>query len=131
MAQNLFDSRDEMRGSWGANWYNAGDGDDNKGFILNLGCTRRVNGIRIKNSRTNRSNRGTKTFKLSGSMDTSGPWAEIVEHDMPDPRSNSNIQEEIVSFGETQVKFLQWRTDDCWGGGCALQYLFVMTGILY
>ena len=97
---------------------------------MSLGCTRRVTGIRIKNSRSkNSKSRGTKKFKLYGSMESSGPWTEIFEHEMPDPRNNNNIQEEIVSFTETQVKFLKWATVECWGDGCALNYLFVMTGI--
>ena len=130
--ENVVDSSANFKTSDGTNYYVPGDksGNSRKGFTLALGCTRKVNGIRIKNSRSfDAKDRGTKEFELLGAMDSSGPWTNLLTHEMVDPRSNDNIQEEILSFPEKEVKFIKWDVKSkVWGTGAALSYLKVKTG---
>ena len=130
-AHNILDTRDELKSGWSNYWLAGSEYKERRGFTLGLGCTRRVTGFKIKNSRDESASskrKGTEKFKLSGAMTESGPWTEIIEHEMDDPKHNSNIQEEVVRFAETQVKFLKLKTEGCHNWGCALRYFKVLTG---
>ena len=72
-----------------ANYWLAENGKKGKdqGFILDLGCIRTVQGVRLRNVRNPENlDRSTKKFQLLGSASNNGPWEELLVANLEDSR---------------------------------------------
>ena len=95
-----------------------------QGFTLKLdNCTRIITGCLIKNLGLGSGGRATKKFKVSGSLNKSGPWKILVQDQLSDTRRLRDAQMSNFTFGEpVEIQFLKFDLVSYWGHGAGLQY---------
>ena len=100
-----------------------------EGFILDLGCAKKVVGVRLKNTHNRyHRDRGTKKFCLFGSMSTYGPWQTILEKNLEDPRQQNPPPVKRLLFEKAcNLRYLKFQLVEFWGYGGGLQHLSVIT----
>ena len=105
--------------------------DTNASFVLDLGCSRVVDGFTLKNTRNAHHNdRGLKRFSIALSNSTDGPWQTVLEESLLDARNSScnvplslfsialNHSEEVRTAKAIKLQVISW-----FGEGAGLQYL--------
>ena len=99
--------------------------------MLDLGCSRVVDGFTLKNTRNAHHNdRGLKRFSIALSNSTDGPWQTVLEESLLDARNWScdvprslfsialNHSEEVRTAKAIKLQVISW-----FGEGAGLQYL--------
>ena len=102
-----------------------------QGFTLDLGCSKKAVGVRLKNTHNRRfRDRGTKRFKLLGSNSGTDrrSWQTILEANLEDSRQQRPPPVKKLFF-ETPVlvRFVKFELLEFWGDGGGLQHLSVLT----
>ena len=103
----------------------------NASFVLDLGCSRVIDGFTLKNTRNAHHNdRGLKRFSIALSNSTDGPWQTVLEESLLDARNSScdvplsrfsivlNHSEEVRTGKAIKLQVISW-----FGKGAGLQYL--------
>ena len=114
-----------------ANYWLAENGKKGKdqGFILDLGCIRTVQGVRLRNVRNPENlDRSTKKFQLLGSASNNGPWEGLLVANLEDSRPQDPPPVLTLTFDKPSVaRFVKFELLDFWGTeGGGLQYLEVL-----
>ena len=107
--------------------------DDNQGFIIDLGCTKHITGIRIRNAQWTDSLNpnhyaGTKEFRLKGAMAPTGPWRLLIQENLPDSKPGLP-KPEVLTMGLAQeqvARYIKFETVKRWSKFAALKYLDVI-----
>ena len=105
-------------------WLAEGYKTTGQGFTIKVdNCPRLIIGCKIKNKE--RGYRATKDFRVSGSVNESGPWQIILEDELIDTR-HSNNDAELINFTfdhPVKIQFLKFELISYWGDhGGALNY---------
>ena len=104
-------------------------------IILDLGCSRVIEGLTMKNTRNAHQNdRGLDQFTIAISNSTGGPWRTVLEGELPDVRNSScnvplvnfTLPEELSQEARTG-RALKLQVVSWYGVGAGLQYLEVHT----
>ena len=96
-----------------------------EGFTIRLDyCKRIIVGIQIKNKgKGPNDNRATDEFRVSGSLNETGPWKTLVEAHLADTRG---VNAPLVNFTfvePVEIKYIKFELVSYWGGsGGGLQY---------
>ena len=101
-----------------------------QGFIMDLGCIRPVQGVRLRNVRNPENlDRSTKKFQLLGSASNYGPWEELLVANLEDSRPQDPPPVLTLTFDNPSLaRFVKFELLDFWGEGGGLQYLEVLPG---
>ena len=98
---------------------------EGEGFTIRLDyCKRMIVGIQIKNKgKLHSLNRATRQFRVSGSVNETGPWKTLVEAYMGDTRK---VNASLVNFTfvePVEIKYIKFELVSYWGDyGGGLQY---------
>jgi hypothetical protein len=101
-------------------------------LVLDLGCTKVLDGIKLKNTHNGHHNdRGTKNFTISISNSTAGPWRTIFTGSLTDARNMScevpleEFRFDASSLSEDQrmLRALRLETVSWYGAGAGLQHM--------
>ena len=97
---------------------------EDQGFIIDLGCTKMVSGVNLKNTHNaQHRDRATKKFRLLGSLNSNGPWQELLNEDLEDSRQqNSPPVQQFMFCTPVVIQFIKFELLEAWGSG-GLQYL--------
>ena len=132
-AANVFTlETDFWNGVDDSNYWLAEEGKvgEDQGFIIDLGCTKTVSGVNLQNTHNaEHRDRSTKTFRLLGSLNSNGPWQELLNENLEDSRQqNSPPVLEFMFCTPVLIQFIKFELLEFWapgtgrlGGG--LQYL--------
>ena len=100
-----------------------------QGFTVRIDyCARMIAGVRIKNAR-NQWKWATDEFKVSASLDETGPWETMVDSHLPDTTEGQAA--ELLNFTFEQpvkLKYLKFEFISYWGVGGGLQYFAAIPG---
>ena len=104
-----------------------------QGFVLDLGCSKKVHGVKLKNAQNRQyKNMGTKKFRLLGSTSASGPWVKIRDVDLEDSRQQTPPPIKRLMFADPVViSFLKFELLEFWGKGGGLQHFQILSGKSY
>ena len=77
------------------------------GFTMDLGCTKHVTGIRIRNAQwTDRDNPGqyvgVKEFRLKGALEPTGPWSFLIKGSLPDTKPGLPKPEVVTMWSDQE-----------------------------
>ena len=112
-----------------------------QGFLLDLGCSKRAVGVRLKNTHNRKSNprthlgdlgtnRGTKRFRLLGSTRSpDGPWQIILEANLEYRFSRKERPppvKQLIFENPLLVRFVKFELLEFWGLGGGLQYFSIV-----
>ena len=131
----VLDDGDHLQDSKGegkaANYWLAEEGlkGEKMYFIMNLGCSKRVSGVSLKNTHNaNHRDRSTKKFRILGSGSEKGPWQELLVANLEDSRQQNPPPLQHLKFASSAVvTFIEFQLLDFYGLGGGLQY-FAVTG---
>ena len=116
-------------GSTIANYWLAEKGKVGKdqGFIMNLGCSKTVTGVSLKNTRNGfHRDYSTKKFRILGSTTKNGPWQELLVANLEDSRQQNPPPLQWLMFeNSTVVSFIKFELLEFYGEGGGLQYFAV------
>merc|ERR1712179_339534 len=131
------DDDDKWHGSIGntaighnANYWLAEDGKvgEEQGFIMNLGCSKTVSSVSLKNTHNGRHrDRSTKKFRILGSTTNNGPWQELLVANLEDSRQQDPPPLQQLMFANSAVvSFIKFELLEFYGRyGGGLQYFAV------
>ena len=96
----------------------------NQGFIMSLGCKRRVAGVNLINTHNaGHKDRSTKKFRVLGSDAEDGPWEELLVADLEDSRKQSPPPlQKLQVTKSAEVSFVKFELLKYYGHGGGLQY---------
>ena len=92
-----------------------------------------VTGVLIKNAKfkTGSSQRATKSFTVSGSLEANGPWELLLEEEFDNPLTEGAPPPRVQTFyfkEAAKVKFLRFNLKSYWGDyGGGLDYFVINT----
>ena len=103
-----------------------------QGFVMDLGCSMTAFGVRLRNTRNAFiGDRGTKKFRVLGSIKENGPWEELLVATIEDSRSQDPPPLQHLLFDNTVViSFVKFELLEYWGSGGGLQYFAIMSSHL-
>ena len=134
-AANIFTLETDWEGgcvSCLANYWLAEHGKvgEDQGFIMDLGCTKVVSGVKLRNTHNAQyRERSTKKFRLLGSLNSNGPWQELLNENLEDSRQqNPPPVQKLVFCSPVLIQFIKFELLEFWapgagGNGGGLQYL--------
>ena len=95
-----------------------------QGFTIKLDdCARMIAGFQIKNLGNGSSVYATKHYKISGSMNETGPWETLVEYQLVDTTGGKTAPLLEFTFQElVEIQFIRFDLITYWGFGGGLQY---------
>ena len=104
------------------NYWLAPDQTTGQGFTVRVDyCSRLIAGLQIKNARN--PYRATDEFKVSASLDETGPWETVVDFGLPDTTEGQAAPLFNFTFEEPmKLKYLKFELISYWGVGGGLQY---------
>ena len=109
-----------------ANYWLAEKGKVGKeqGFIMNLGCSKTVTGVSLKNTRNGfHRDYSTKKFRILGSTTNNGPWQELLVANLEDSRQqNPPPLQQLMFANSAVVSFIKFELLEFYGYGGGLQY---------
>ena len=109
------------------NYWLAENGREGQGFTMKVSsCRKAIAGVLIKNTRHGHvRNRVTKSFRVTGQVQATGPWEVLVENGQLE--NELHKEPEVIPFYFSQpvaVKYLRFELLDYWGEGGGLQYFY-------
>ena len=124
------------RGHKSANFWLAENGKagEEQGFIMSLGCNKRVAGVNIRNTQNAyHRDRSTKKFRILGSVAYDGPWQELLVANLEDSRPQDPPPVQTLTFDKPSLaRFVKFELLEFWGTeGGGLQYLQVIPGFYH
>ena len=132
-AANIFTLETDFWESGGvSNYWLAEHGKvgEDQGFIVDLGCTKMVSGVKLRNTHNaHKRDRSTKTFRLLGSLNSNGPWQELLNENLEDSRQqNPPPVQQLMFCAPVAIHFIKFELLEFWapgtgGEGGGLQYL--------
>ena len=128
----ILGERDEMLGDKYNYWSAQYQRKTGQGFTLKLDtCPRMIAGCQIKNTRQKNFPIGrTRKFRVSGSMNKTGPWNPLVKDELIDTRGKPA---ELLNFAfrePVEIQFLKFELVSFWGShGGGLQYFAAIPAI--
>ena len=120
--------RDERVSSQKYNfWLAQTNKTEGQGFTIKLDtCARMIAGCQIKNKgEGSHSNKATKDFRVSGSLNEGGPWKTLLEEQLSDTRHKPAPLLNFTFRNPVEVQFLKFELVSFWVagvGGGGLQY---------
>ena len=113
---------DQSQKASGNFWFAETGKTTGQGFILKVdNCTRVLIGIQIMNLK--HSDWATRKFRVSGSGNSEGPWAVILEEELIHTLSSRTESLRNITFSErVEVQYLKFDLVSFWGKGGGLQY---------
>ena len=95
-----------------------------QGFTMKVDdCARMIAGFQIKNLGNGSSVYATKHYKISGSMNETGPWETLVEYQLVDTTGGKTAPLLEFTFQElVEIQFIRFDLITYWGFGGGLQY---------
>ena len=111
------------------NYWLADNGKEGQGFTMKVGsCRKAIAGVLIKNTHHgDYKSRATKSFRITGQVQSAGPWELLVENGyMKTTFYNKNREVQTFYFPRpVAVKYLRFELLDYWGSrGGGLQYFY-------
>ena len=99
-----------------------------QGFIMNLGCSKTVSSVVLKNTHNGRHrNCATKKFRILGSTTNNGPWQELLVANLEDSRQQDPPPLQQLMFANPAVvSFIKFELLEHYGSGGGLQYFAVI-----
>ena len=95
-----------------------------QGFIMNLGCSKTLRSVSLKNTHNARHNdRSTKKFRILGSTTKNGPWQELLVAHLEDSRRQKPPPLQQLFTKSAVVSFIKFELLEFHGVGGGLQYL--------
>ena len=96
-----------------------------EGFTIKVDrCTRRVQGLQIKNKgKGTDTGFATKGFLVSGSFEKNGPWKTLIQDELIDTTGGRSA--DLLNFTmdkPVKIKFLKFELVSFWREGGGLQY---------
>ena len=117
------------RGHKSANFWLAENGKagEEQGFIMSLGCNKRVAGVNIRNTHNAyHRDRSTKKFRILGSVAYDGPWQELLVANLEDSRHQNPVPlQQLMFYNSAVVSFIKFELLEYYGNGGGLQYFAV------
>ena len=100
-----------------------------QGFILYLGCSTTVFGVRLRNTQNAFiQDRSTKKFRILGSVRDNGPWEELLVANLEDARNQELVPLQQLTFvNSAVVSYIKFELLEYWGSGGGLQYLEIIS----
>jgi len=100
---------------------------EEQGFIMNLGCSKTVSSVSLKNTHNGRHrDRSTKKFRILGSTTNNGPWQELLVANLEDSRKQKPPPLQQLMFANSAVvSFIKFELLEFYGNGGGLQYFAV------
>ena len=113
-----------------ANYWLAENGKvgEEQGFIMNLGCSKTVSSVSLKNTHNGRHrDRSTKKFRILGSTTNNGPWQELLVANLEDSRQQDPPPLQQLMFANSAVvSFIKFELLEFYGVSGGLQYFAVI-----
>ena len=109
----------------GSPWLAQHNKTKGEGFTMRLDyCKRIIVGIQIKNTGKGGGDRLTDEFRVSGSVNETGPWKTLVEAHLADTTGGVNAPLVNFTFVEpVEIQYIKFELVSFWGGrGGGLQY---------
>ena len=114
-----------------SNYWLAEDGKTGKeqGFILYLGCSTTVFGVRLRNTQNAKAqDRSTKKFRILGSVKDNGPWEELLVANLEDARNQELVPvQQLMFVNSAVVSYIKFELLENWGLGGGLQYFAILS----
>ena len=105
------------------------DKSEGQGFTLKFQkCHKRVLGITLQNSGHTGARRDTRRFKVTGSLEATGPWEPLVEEELEDLTGTPPVL--TFYFPPRNLRVIRFDLLSFWGAGGALRYFYPITGSL-
>ena len=103
---------------------------EEQGFIMNLGCSKTVSSVVLKNTHNGRHrDRSTKKFRILGSTTNNGPWQELLVANLEDSRQQDPPPLQQLMFANSAVvRFIKFELLEFYGKGGGLQYFAIEGG---
>ena len=117
------------RGHKSANYWLAENGKagEEQGFIMSLGCNKRVAGVNIRNTQDAYDrDRSTKKLRILGSVAYDGPWQELLVANLEDSRHQDPPPlQQLMFYNSAVVSFIKFELLEYYGNGGGIQYFAV------
>ena len=120
----IWGEEDVSLGNWKTNyWLAEHEKITGQGFTLKVDdCARLIAGCQIKNIGGIDNGWGTKNFRISGSMNETGPWETLVEDQLVDTRGVAASLQSFTFDKPVEIQFIKFDLISYWGDGGGLQY---------